>query len=920
MAPGPATYTSLDPGGPLPAPPPAAPLPAVTEVARPRPARAGVLVHESYGASFDVGPIIGGDPFGLFGGDLNTDPLLTGRYGGFWPADRVALPTKGPAGFFSEVQLRAVVSWSRYLCQRNPLAIGFRDRVRDFVGPVAVQWVRRGQTPGAAPSGPADADGDGEPDADPLVTAVTQVVEEWCERSEWGRGAEDRQKECRERSIEDGEVNLRLGPGGADRDFLPWVRFVEPEQVRPPAGRVDLPPWIDPADVDWRWGVATSRRDAECVYGFWVCDPDAGGATGEFVPAAGTVPAGAGNPAGEVVRLKCNVKRTEKRGLPDFFPVEHHLQDALGLLLNMGGTAREQSSVAWREKHAGVPEQVRTMLAQGAEVYSRFGREGTTATLPAGGRFPVRTHNGVKVVHAERDREFEEGPTAAGAPSFVAVCDAILKAVGFRFAIPDWFSGAADGFASALVTGSPFVSFIQERQQQVEGFAAALMAVVVRLAEGSGRLPAGAARAVRPTTTTKPVVIADEEKQVRTFLALYDKNLADPMAFVKERGGDPKVVAANIAAWKKKFPEPGRPQQPGYERRVVTDKNGVQRLMRVRAAGDPTPAPPGSAGGDGSSPNDGDDLFPAREGAVLLDAALVEFVREAAGLVEKDVTVHRGGKTFTQKRLVRPDEAPHAPGVAAADPSGGTVGPGLWKKIGAILGRGAELAGRAEHHLKELVLAAHGKLPAGLRGVTAAAFRLGMIGFDIGQAAAAAAAAARGVAPDRIDRVGHLLAVADVALFKGAKAMALLHVPGGHAAFAVAGTLPVASLCYLAYSASVAPLKTARAAIAAVKGATKTTAGKAWADARSVPVDFKAAVRGLAAKAGLRGAVSEAADDAPQLGRFMAALGAADDAGADWLVALYAAALAECNGNTEAAAGLALVAAESSGGPPPAAD
>ncbi len=78
-------------------------------------------------------------------------------------------------------------------------------------------------------------------------------------------------------------------------------------------------------------------------------------------------------------------------------------------------------------------------------------------------------------------------------------------------------------------------------------------------------------------------MIADEEKQARTFLALYASSCADPVEFIRKRGSDPRVLAANLAAWRQKFPLAGGEHAPR----------------------DPlaAPSPPGSAGGDGSSPN-----------------------------------------------------------------------------------------------------------------------------------------------------------------------------------------------------------------------------------------------------------------------------------------------------------------------------
>src|SRR5262245_33597390 len=146
---------------------PTSPVPPTEQVAR---------VSESYSTTLNC--LIGGSPWDLFPG---VDPLLLGPYCGFLPADRVQLPNHAPTGFFTELQHRAAISWSRWLCERNMLAIGFLRHVPAYIGPMTVQWVKKGHSPGSVSTGLVDRDGDGETDADPLVRSVQQVWDEWCQ-------------------------------------------------------------------------------------------------------------------------------------------------------------------------------------------------------------------------------------------------------------------------------------------------------------------------------------------------------------------------------------------------------------------------------------------------------------------------------------------------------------------------------------------------------------------------------------------------------------------------------------------------------------------------------------------------------------------------------------------------------------------
>jgi hypothetical protein len=179
----------------------------------------------------------------------------------------------------------------------------------------------------------------------------------------------------------------------------------------------------------------------------------------------------------------------------------------------------------------------------------------------------------------------------------------VLRGVGFRWGCPSYFSGNADAsFASVLVTGSPFVRITEARQEKVKGFARAVAARVLEFCERSGRLPRGTSVAVRPVATARPVVIADEEKQARTFLALYAADCADPVEFIRKKGGDPKVVAANVRAWRQKFGTVGSGPVVVSGQQAVGSENEPASLPTAHFEL-PTATPPGSAGGDGSSPN-----------------------------------------------------------------------------------------------------------------------------------------------------------------------------------------------------------------------------------------------------------------------------------------------------------------------------
>ena len=516
------------------------------------------------------------------------------------PVDRTMDRTHAPLNYLNEQEWRWALAQARDLIQRNHLALGFRDHVSNFIGPVDIAFVLRGQSPGATASGPEDSDGTDTAPIHPLVRACTQVWDEWREWAEWGQGTHDREAECRRRLIVEGECTLRFFEGDARSGGLPHVRHIEPELIRTPPGHSTLD--------RHGWGVITADDDDEDELGLWVCHYQ-------------NVSEGKEIPASEYVRIKANVDRTVKRGWSDFNPVGEQLRKMMGLLDNMAHVARLQAAIAWWEEYpTATMQQVSNMILAGQD-YSR-------TKLPPnaqGSDQSVTNYEAGTVVRTESGREVKPGPVSTP-EGFAKVEQMVLRSIGFRWGCPSYFSGdSQDSFASVLVTGSPFVRITEARQEEVKGFARRVAVRVLEFAERSGRLPPGASQRVRPVATAKPVVIADEEKQARTFLSLYEKNCADPVEFIRKRGGDPKVVAANIAAWQKKF---APPQQAGGD-----------AIGGDLPPSGPAPAPPGSAGGDGSSPNA--DLV--GEGQVW------EVAYSAKGKKEGDVWKGPSGRWFTLK-------------------------------------------------------------------------------------------------------------------------------------------------------------------------------------------------------------------------------------------------------------------------------
>lgn len=580
-------------------------------------------------------------PFG-WGYDRFYDAQF-GYLGGYGvPADRSQDRTHAPLPYLTETAWRLELALWREMAQRNHLVVGFRDHVSAFVGAVSVQFVRAGGAPGAAASGPADADGDGAPDVHPDVAAATEAWEEFCRVNDWGCGETDREKECRDRGILEGEATLQLFRGGPGE--VPRVRHVEPELVRTPTAEPERPGWA--TTEDWAWGVLTRPDDAETFLALHVHDPSGGPGREVW--------------ADRFVRMKCNVDRPVKRGMSDFFCTGELLDKTTDLLGNMVHVAGVQSKVAWWEMFLSATDaQIRAMV-EGIRTTIEAGRPVGPFAGPQAGPLPVQDVRRGAIYRTEQ-RDVKPGPVSEPA-GFLAIGERLVQSVGWRFGLPKSFTGEADSFAAALVTGSPLVRMVETRQRKTEGFTRDLVVKVLGLCEESGRLRRGTSARVRPVLTSKPVVIADAEKKARTFLALLDKGCADPAKFMKENEDDPPVLYANLAAHKKKLAEMDASQQP------PPPGGGGNPPPAPR---DPTPAPPGSAGGDGTS---GADWLDGLTEAVLSEAGPGPPPRP--GLVWHDGT-HRWRDPHSG--------ADHDPAAAPASVRVNTFDPGTAERLPGVL-------------------------------------------------------------------------------------------------------------------------------------------------------------------------------------------------------------------------------------------
>jgi hypothetical protein len=443
----------------------------------------------------------------------------------------------------TEEDLRTLRGMSRMLCDTNYMAIGMRDRVTEFTVGDGFIWTasnrdKRGsvKTPGSKP--------------DPLTAKVQAVLDEWREINSWSGGPwsadptnptddigllQDRETEAMTRLTTDGEVGVRFfeGPNG-----LPEIRWIEPEQVRMPPGET--------MDGPYSWGIECEPDDVEQRKNFYLSNnQEQDNADGEHVP------------AWQIVWLTNNVPATVKRGIPDFAPLIHDIDKVQKLLSGMAEVSAILAQIAYLRQHApGVTaQQVSSMITSNADRMAPRNR-GTSngyETIPERYLEPGTIHD------ISNGMEYVPAPTIAGADAFIKVEQAILRAAGARWGMPEFFSGDAsnNNYASIAVTGSPFDRAVKRRQKRMALFHKAIASKVLAFAVQSGRLTADEVRAVEIKVEFPSVATTDPEKETRRLEILNRAKVLSPQTWAAKEGLDSEQELSNLQAFDEAMPDAG---------------------------------------------------------------------------------------------------------------------------------------------------------------------------------------------------------------------------------------------------------------------------------------------------------------------------------------------------------------------------
>ena len=451
-----------------------------------------------------------------------------------------------------EQDLRNLRSVSRLLLDTNYVAIGIRDRVIEFTVGDGFEWkvIEKGAKPSAVVTPGAKQN--------PAVTKCQKILDEWCQINSWNGGPwtadptnpqddagllQDRETDLVNRTVTDGEAFLRFfdGPNG-----LPTVRWVEPEHIRTPPGERD--------DGPWSFGIQTDEKDLETRLKYYVCsDPESDNFEGVEVP------------AWQIVSMKLNVPNIVKRGIPDFAPMTRDIEKVGKMLTAMAEVSSILASIAYLREHAqGVTSaQVSNMISGSADRLApryRVNSPSEFSKIPESFVDPGTIHdvgNGMKYVPP---------PMQAGAQAFIAVEQAILRAAGARWGMPEFFSGDAsnNNYASIAVTGSPFDRATKRRQKLYAKFHKAVASKVLAFAGQTGRTTEDEVRAVDILIQPPSVATTDPEKETRRLEILARNKVISPQTWASKEGLDSEQELANWQAFDEAQPDAGGDMFGGF--------------------------------------------------------------------------------------------------------------------------------------------------------------------------------------------------------------------------------------------------------------------------------------------------------------------------------------------------------------------
>lgn len=487
-----------------------------------QPARQQVAVIEAFGDLIDPTEYLIDEPG--WGGQNIAAHLVSRSHGGNAPT------------FSTDQELANIRGAARIICDGSVNAKCAMQNLVNYVIGAGFNYTVADKNKVVKP--------DGEPT--PLAKEATDIIEEFLERTKYGTAK--RRKRLLWQQRRDGEYFVTLwhiGEGKTDYRVTDPGFFITPFNTRVLDEQYQIP---DGSPADWTFGVHTPEDDYERHVGYYAQYSDSPADYEYFTP-------------DRIVHSRINVDDAIKRGLSDFYWVYTALSDASKLMRNGVRGATVLSAIAAVVEHPqGTNEEQVSSFKSGMAVssYSEPTRKGGRTQY-------VHKYNPGSILHVPNGQKYQPSPLASQgvAGSIVEIEQAVLRIIGSNWCMPEFMissDASNNNYASILVSGSPFVKFVESLQGDCTEEDEELLWKVLAIANAAGRFARGMMmEQIKSELVIKieapQASIEDKDKETNRNQTLSQAGLLSDRTWATKAGLDYDQEMVNGA----KKPEPMNP-------------------------------------------------------------------------------------------------------------------------------------------------------------------------------------------------------------------------------------------------------------------------------------------------------------------------------------------------------------------------
>jgi len=324
------------------------------------------------------------------------------------------------------------------------------------------------------------------------------------------------------RAHKEGDVFLRLFP----QEFGPTkVRFVEPDNIRPPQGAN----WEGP----WSFGILTAGDPNS--YGDNIAwdtqDPRGYNLNYPLVNRDEVVP------PQFIFHLKMNVNKNQKRGVSSLYAVDEDLRGTQKLRYAAREGAKIRASIPYVREHAQADQSAIQTLQAGVQTAAAKRNDSN------GGSYEVSVQQiePGSVHDIPESLQMKPPPADPNADAVERNLKHGLETIAARFNAPAWLVGGASNdssYSSSLTSESPFLRTVLEQQAIQTGYWSAVFRAILEIAIEQGRLGEGALERLHVVVKAQNPQARNKKEEADTNKVLHDEKVISLQTWTADAGHD----------------------------------------------------------------------------------------------------------------------------------------------------------------------------------------------------------------------------------------------------------------------------------------------------------------------------------------------------------------------------------------------